>query len=75
MKQKIKIGIIGGGRIGKLHAEITICEGTYYIKDLNSKNGTFVNGIRVPGNKEFEIKENDIIKFSNYEYVFRQQYV
>ncbi|MDD3704643.1 MAG: DUF6382 domain-containing protein [Clostridiaceae bacterium] len=61
--------------IGKLHAEITICEGTYYIKDLNSKNGTFVNGIRVPGNKEFEIKENDIIKFSNYEYVFRQQYV
>lgn len=65
--------IIQGNTIGKLHAEITVSEGLFYIKDLNSKNGTYVNGVRIPGNNEYEIKGNDIIRFSNYEYVFRKQ--
>lgn len=80
-KNKFRIGrlgsmvdhIIHGNTIGKLHAEITINEGLYSIKDLNSKNGTFVNGVRIPNNKEYEIKENDMIRFSNYEYVFKRQ--
>jgi hypothetical protein len=65
--------IIQGNTIGKLHAEIKVNEGLFYIKDLNSKNGTYVNGVRISGNNECEIKENDIIRFSNYEYVFRNQ--
>lgn len=82
-KNKFRIGRLGsmvdhimhGNTIGKLHAEITINEGLYRIKDLNSKNGTFVNGVRIPNNKEYEIKENDMIRFSNYEYIFRKQEV
>ena len=65
--------VMQGSTVGKLHAEITVNKGLYYIKDLNSKNGTFVNDVRIPGNKEYEIKENDRIRFSNFEYVFRQQ--
>ncbi len=67
--------IVQGSTVGKLHAEISINEGVYYIKDLNSKNGTYVNDMRIPSNKECEIKVNDRIKFSNFEYVFREQEV
>lgn len=82
-KDKFIIGRLGSmvdhvlpsSTVGKLHAEITKNEGVYYIKDLNSKNGTYINDIRVPSNKECEIKRNDKIRFSNCEYVFRQQEV
>lgn len=67
--------VVQGNTIGKLHAEISIKEGGYYIRDLNSKNGTYVNDKRIPSNKEWEIKNNDRIRFSNFEYVFRQQEV
>lgn len=56
--------------IGKVHAEIITREGCYYIKDLNSKNGTFINGIRIESNKEYEIKDNDRITLANSEYTF-----
>ncbi|MEA4846994.1 MAG: DUF6382 domain-containing protein [Clostridiaceae bacterium] len=80
-KDKFIIGRLGsmadhimqGSTVGKLHAEITVNGGLYYIKDLNSKNGTFVNDVRIPSNKEYEIRENDRIRFSSFEYVFRQQ--
>lgn len=80
-KDKFIIGRLGsmvdyvlqGSTVGKLHAEIRENKGVYYIKDLNSKNGTYVNDVRIPSNKEFEIKKNDRIRFSSFEYVFRQQ--
>lgn len=65
--------IVQGNTVGKLHAEIFAKEGTYYIRDLNSKNGTYINDVRIPSNKEHEINSNDRIRFSNYEYVFRQK--
>lgn len=65
--------IVQGSTIGKLHAEISAKDGVFHIRDLNSKNGTYVNGTRIPSNKELEIKSNDIVRFSNYEYVFRQE--
>lgn len=64
--------IVQGSTIGKLHAEITLSEGIYCIRDLNSKNGTYLNDVRIPSNKECEIKSNDRIRFSNFEYIFRQ---
>ncbi|HYE81871.1 MAG TPA: DUF6382 domain-containing protein [Clostridia bacterium] len=65
--------LIQGSTVGKLHAEITGSREGYYIRDLNSKNGTYVNGVRIASNKEHEIKDNDRIRFSSYEYIFRLQ--
>lgn len=56
--------------VGKVHAEIISRDGRYFVKDLNSKNGTFVNGVRIAANTEYEIKNNDKITFANSEYVF-----
>ncbi len=65
--------VMKGNTIGKLHAEIFLAEGSYHIRDLNSKNGTYINGVRIPSNKEWAIKSNDRIKFSDLEYIFRQR--
>ncbi|GAE88791.1 DUF6382 domain-containing protein [Acetivibrio straminisolvens] len=56
--------------VGKVHAEIISRDGRYFVKDLNSRNGTFVNGIRLAANTEHEIKNNDKITFANSEYTF-----
>ncbi|HYF75450.1 MAG TPA: DUF6382 domain-containing protein [Candidatus Nitrosocosmicus sp.] len=65
--------IVPASTVGKLHAEITTRDGAYFIKDLNSKNGTYINDVRIPSNKEHEIRFNDRIRFSNFEYIFKQQ--
>jgi hypothetical protein len=56
--------------VGKLHAEIINKDGTYYIKDLNSRNGTFINGERIVSNVEHSIQNNDRIAFATSEYKF-----
>lgn len=65
--------VMAGSTIGKLHAEITCVGGVYRIRDLNSKNGTYINDVRIPSNKECEIKNDDRIRLSCNEYIFRQQ--
>ncbi|MDQ2085703.1 DUF6382 domain-containing protein [Herbivorax sp. ANBcel31] len=57
--------------IGKVHAEIITKNGQYFLKDLNSKNGTFINDKRLNSNVEYEIKDNDIIVFANSKYIFK----
>ncbi len=56
--------------IGKVHAEIITRAGCYFLKDLNSKNGTYINGKRIESNKEYEIKNNDRITLANTEFLF-----
>ncbi|MEX2389960.1 MAG: ATP-binding protein [Phycisphaeraceae bacterium] len=38
--------------ISRRHAELTPDEGKWFIRDLNSSNGTFVNGVRVRNRRE-----------------------
>lgn len=56
--------------VGKLHAEIIHKDDAYYIKDLNSRNGTYINGERIVSNVEYAIQNNDRISFANSEYKF-----
>lgn len=56
--------------VGKLHAELICRNGSCYVKDLNSINGTFVNNIRIESNKEIELKNNDSLQFANSEFIY-----
>jgi hypothetical protein len=56
--------------VGKLHAQVLFRNGACYIKDLNSVNGTFINGNRIDSNKEYELKENDRVLLANIEFVY-----
>ncbi len=62
--------LIENSAIGRTHAEIFRREDKYFIKDLNSKNGTFINEARIDSNKEYHINNGDILKFANIEYTF-----
>jgi hypothetical protein len=55
--------------IGKVHALIRIKGDSLYINDLNSVNGTYVNGGRIESNKDVEVYDGDCIVLANSEYV------
>lgn len=57
--------------IGKVHAEIKKMDSNYYIMDMDSKNGTFINDKKLESNELYKIKENDVIKLSNCCYTFK----
>ncbi len=54
--------------VSRMHAQIDEAGGKLYIYDLNSRNGTFINGIRVVS-EEKEIKEGDEIRIGNLRFV------
>lgn len=62
--------LIDDNAIGRTHAEILCREGQYFVKDLNSKNGTFINEMKLNSNKEYIIKNGDKVKFAKIEYTF-----
>jgi EAL domain-containing protein (putative c-di-GMP-specific phosphodiesterase class I) len=49
--------------VSGLHAEITERDGALWIRDLNSKNGTYVNGARI--HEETPLGENDLVQFAD----------
>lgn len=55
--------------VSRIHAIIDVTECCITIKDLNTTNGTLVNGKRIASNTEIEIKENDTLQFGNSEFL------
>jgi hypothetical protein len=55
--------------ISKKHATINMDSSSYYIKDLGSTNGTFVNGTRLD-KKSLKIHDQDVLSFARYEFTF-----
>jgi pSer/pThr/pTyr-binding forkhead associated (FHA) protein/uncharacterized RDD family membrane protein YckC len=53
-------------RVSSNHAQIELFEGKLFLKDLNSRNGTYVNGRRI--HDTVEIKSNDIIQIVTYKF-------
>ena len=49
--------------LSRSHALIWYEEPRFFIKDLKSSNGTFVNGRRLPGEQKQELGEGDVIQF------------
>ncbi len=56
--------------ISRFHAKITKEEESYYITDLNSTNGTYVNGRLLQTYEKKELILGDEIAFANLPYVF-----
>lgn len=54
--------------ISRYHAKITYEDNRYYITDLNSTNGTFINGEVLMTYQKKEIKIGDEIAFANIKY-------
>lgn len=59
--------VIADTRISRQHFEITFTQGRHSIKDLSSRNGTWVNGSRIT---EIALKDGDIIEAGGTVWVF-----
>jgi len=42
---------------------------TVYVRDLNSRNGTYINGERIKPESFTKIKRGDIVAFGDNEYI------
>jgi EAL domain-containing protein (putative c-di-GMP-specific phosphodiesterase class I) len=62
--------IIYSSQVSKVHAEITSAGGEYRLRDLQSTNGTFVNGRRVT---DALLTSGDIVHFAHKEFRFGHQ--
>lgn len=69
-QKEVSDHIIPNKNIGRLHAQISFSDSKYYISDLDSVNGTFINGSRILSNKEYPLYHNDKITLANLEYLF-----
>ena len=41
--------VLDAGAVSRQHAQIRVIDGEYFVEDLHSRNGTFVNGEADPG--------------------------
>lgn len=56
--------VIRDANVSKIHLQIVLTDdGTYYCVDMNSTNGTYVNGRRITG--KIRLHKNDIIRIGN----------
>lgn len=58
-------------RVSRLHAEIYLYKGDYYIKDGDSKNGTHVNSVLIT--KPFKLSANNSIKIGDSTLIFENE--
>lgn len=56
--------------ISRVHATFIIRNGTYYIADNDSKNGTFVNGQKIDFENMAELCDGDTIQLANEKFKF-----
>ncbi len=60
--------ILEDGAVSRQHAQIVQSHGSYYVKDLRSRNGTQVNETDVT--EPTLLKESDIVRVCEYTYLF-----
>lgn len=57
--------------VGRIHGRIEREEFFYYYIDLESKNGSYVNGERIASNKRYKLQNGDEIKLSTVNIIIR----
>ena len=60
--------ILEESTVSRIHARVERHMDHYYVKDLNSRNGTYVNGVRINPQEQYEIKDGDKVAFANVSY-------
>lgn len=71
VEDKVRVGrnflneavVFGDKYVSRCHAEIGVREGGYYLVDLGSRNGTYLNGRPIPKRKSVPIAVGDKILF------------
>src|SRR5437899_6928210 len=54
--------VLDDSSVSRRHAEVRLGEDGWYVRDLESTNGTYVNGVRI-GAVEHPLRARDIVQF------------
>jgi hypothetical protein len=54
--------------VSRAHCKIISEDSGFYVMDLNSKNGTFLNGKRLPADNRFPLAGGDILRLADSEF-------
>ena len=57
--------------VSRSHADIITRGNKYFVKDLNSKNHTYINTQQLPIHMEFELHDGDYLRLGNEEFIFK----
>lgn len=71
-RRKVDYCVSDNSSVGRTHAEIILKNGTFYLVDQKSTNGSYVNGVKVAPLQEVELKNGDKIRLSDEEFIFRR---
>ncbi len=66
-------GILSNPAVSRIHASIRENNGRYFLSDMNSTNGTFVNGRRLELNETVVLEDGDNLGFAGTVLSFRNQ--
>lgn len=64
--------VINKPTVGRRHLQITLDNGKVYVRDNNSRNGTFINQERLNSNELYELQEGDSLKIGTERYTFHR---
>ena len=70
-RRRVDYCVADNTNVSRTHADIVYKNGSFYLVDNNSKNGTTVNGASVAAGQERRIANNDIITLADEEFQFR----
>lgn len=62
--------VTNNNAVSRSHADIITRGDRYFVKDLNSKNKTYINGTPLQANVETEIFDGDYLTLANEEFAF-----
>jgi|GEM_PF-1342922 len=57
--------------VSRNHAEIVYNDGQYFIKDVGSRNGTYVNEEKIPHYKQMPLKDADQLRLGHFSIIVR----
>lgn len=60
--------ILDEAAVSRIHARLEYHQGGYYIMDLDSRNGTYLNGLRLAPREQVQIRNGDRVAFANINY-------
>lgn len=69
-KSYVDYFVANNDAVSRSHADIITRGNRYYVKDLNSKNKTYINDRQLPIKQEIEIQDGDCLKIANEEFIF-----
>jgi hypothetical protein len=65
-------GFIGfNAAISRTHCKIRKKDGKYFVTDLHSANGTFLNKLRLEEKKAYELHNGDVLRLANLDFQIR----